>query len=166
MQQLGLIYSNQSLLFWEINVFCHRGPSSWKPWRLRRCVVSTWLHAYIDCDGYHAMYGSPSHIWWTTTVFTLRTLMFIQSPLLWKPLRETVCLVAEWGHVNSYAIRTVPAGVSSSFLRPKLDPLWSPSTYTLELQLSSLTCVVRALFQRQGFSSKGKTFCSTAYLAE
>ncbi|TKS91427.1 Excitatory amino acid transporter 2 GLT-1 [Collichthys lucidus] len=25
-QQLGLIYSNQSLLRWEINAFCHRGP--------------------------------------------------------------------------------------------------------------------------------------------
>ena len=163
MQQLGLIYSNRSLLFWEINIFCHRGLSSWKPWRLRRCVVSTWLHVMVitQCMDHH----HTSHIW-TTTVFTLRTLMFIQSPLLWKPLRETACLVAQWGHVNGYAIRTVPARVSSSFLRPKLDPLWSPSTYTLELQLSSLTCVVRALFQRRGFSSKGKTSWSAAYLAE
>lgn len=26
LQQLGLIYSNQSLLYWEINSSCHRGP--------------------------------------------------------------------------------------------------------------------------------------------
>lgn len=131
------------------------GLSSWKPWRLRRCVVSTWLRAETDCDGYHALHGSPSHVWWTTRVFTVRTLMFIQSASRRKSLWETFCLAAvsgPWNHVNSYSVTTKPAGVTSLFLC---------SLKSLYLQLSSLTCVSKALSKtRLPFKGESLLVCS------
>lgn len=45
----------------RLNSFWHRSPS-WKPWRLRRCFVSTWLHVETDCEGYQRLHRSSSHI--------------------------------------------------------------------------------------------------------
>lgn len=140
------------------------GPSFWKPWRLRRCVVSTWLHVKTDCDGYHALHRSLSHIWWTTRVFTLRLLMFIQAASLRKSLWETFCLEAvsgPWGHVNSHHYYQT----SGSYFLVSL--LWARLTLkSLYLQLSSLTCVPKAFSEKLGFPSKGNASWSAAYLAE
>lgn len=97
LQLLGLIYSNRSSLFGEMNSLWRGDPSPWKPWRLRRCVVSAWPHVKTDCDGCHAPRRSSSHIRWMTAAFTLRDLMFIQSPLLWKSLWEVFCPVSVFG---------------------------------------------------------------------
>lgn len=140
LQQLGLIYRNRSPLFWEINSFCHQGPSSWKPWRLRRSVVSTWLHVETDCDGYHALQRSSSHIWWTSRVFTLR------DPHVYPVAISLTVVLGDFpSSPYSTNVVEVPCFFSPNLSHLEVVPLSS------SFAPSSLTHVSKAFFKDQAF---------------
>lgn len=133
-QQLGLIYSNQSSLFGEINSFCHRGPVVLETMTIKK-MCRKYMGRLIVMVITHCIGRTSDGLWeyLHRGSWCLSSRHYFESHCLArdKQLRHHCC-TSRW-----------------SFMTSSLWTwLWSPLT-------SSLTCVIKAPSLKPGFPSKG-----------